>query len=38
MGGTGTVKTHLAVAITAAVVRGGAHGRYYNTVDLVQFP
>ena len=35
VGGTGTGKTHLAVAITAAVVRAGARGRYYNTVDLV---
>lgn len=35
VGGTGTGKTHLAVAITAAVVRAGARGRYYNVVDLV---
>ena len=35
VGGTGTGKTHLAVAITASVVRGGALGRYFNTVDLV---
>lgn len=35
VGGTGTGKTHLAVAITASVVRGGARGRYFNTVDLV---
>jgi len=35
VGGTGTGKTHLAVAITASVVRAGARGRYYNTVDLV---
>ena len=35
VGGTGTGKTHLAVAITAAVVRAGARGRYFNTVDLV---
>ncbi|GEM_PF-121236 len=33
--GTGTGKTHLAIAITANVVRAGAWGRYFNTVDLV---
>lgn len=33
VGGTG--KTHLAIAITANVVRAGARGRYFNTVDLV---
>ena len=31
----GTGKTHLALAITAAVVRAGARGRFFNTVDLV---
>ena len=35
VGGTGTGKTHLAVAITANVVRAGAQGRSFNTVDLV---
>jgi DNA replication protein DnaC len=35
VGGTGTGKTHLAIAITADVVRAGARGRYFNTVDLV---
>jgi DNA replication protein DnaC len=35
VGGTGTGKTHLAIAITAHVVRTGARGRYFNTVDLV---
>ena len=35
VGGTGTGKTHLAIAIAAAVVRAGARGRYFNTVDLV---
>ncbi len=35
VGGTGTGKTHLAIAITSAVVRAGARGRYFNTVDLV---
>ena len=35
VGGTGTGKTHLAIAITANVVRAGARGRYFKTVDLV---
>ena len=35
VGGTGTGKTHLAIAITANLVRTGARGRYFNTVDLV---
>src|SRR3546814_335853 len=35
VGGTGTGKTHLAIAITANVVRRGARARYFNTVDLV---
>ena len=35
VGGTGTGKTHLATAITAMVVRAGARGRYFNTLDLV---
>jgi DNA replication protein DnaC len=35
VGGTGTGKTHLAIAITANLVRAGARGRYFNTVDLV---
>lgn len=35
VGGTGTGKTHLAIAITAHVIRTGARGRYFNTVDLV---
>jgi len=35
VGGTGTGKTHLATAITASVVRAGARGRYFNTLDLV---
>jgi DNA replication protein DnaC len=30
-----TGKTHLAIAITDSVVRAGARGRYFNTVDLV---
>jgi DNA replication protein DnaC len=35
IGGTGTGKTHLAIAITANVVRAGARGRYFNLVDRV---
>ena len=35
VGGTGTGKTHLATTITANVVRAGARGRYFHTVDLV---
>ncbi|OBX17792.1 ATPase [Erythrobacter sp. QSSC1-22B] len=35
IGGTGTGKTHLAIAIAASVVHAGARGRYFNTVDLV---
>src|SRR3546814_4305830 len=34
VGGTGTGKTHLAIAIAANVVSPGARGRYFNTVDL----
>ena len=36
VGGTGTGKTHLAIAIGRACVRGGARVRFYNTVDLVK--
>ena len=35
IGGTGTGKTHLAVAIARACVRNGARGRFFNVVDLV---
>ena len=35
VGGTGTGKTHLAVGIARACIRGGARGRFYNVVDLV---
>ena len=35
VGGTGTGKTHLAIAIGRACVRTGARVRYYNTIDLV---
>jgi DNA replication protein DnaC len=33
VGGTGTGKTHLAIA--RSCIRGGARGRFYNLVDLV---
>jgi DNA replication protein DnaC len=35
VGGTGIGKTHLAIAIARSCIRAGKHGRFYNTVDLV---
>ena len=35
IGGTGTGKTHLAIAIARACIRSGARGRFFNVVDLV---
>jgi len=35
IGGTGTDKSHLAIAIARACIRGGARGRFYTVVDLV---
>jgi DNA replication protein DnaC len=35
VGGTGTGKTHLAIAIARSCIRGGARARFYNVVDLV---
>ena len=35
VGGTGTGKTHIAIAIARACIRGGARGRYFNVIDLV---
>jgi DNA replication protein DnaC len=35
IGGTGTGKTHLAIAIARSCIRAGSRGRFYNTVDLV---
>ena len=35
VGGTGTAKTHLAVAIARACITKGARGRCYNVVDRV---
>ena len=34
IGGTGTGKTHLSVAIARHCIRGGARGRFYTAVDL----
>src|SRR5215813_15094297 len=33
--GTGTGKSHLAIAIGRSCIRSGARGRFYNVVDLV---
>jgi DNA replication protein DnaC len=35
VGGTGTGKSHLATGIVRACIRGGARGRFFNVVDLV---
>jgi DNA replication protein DnaC len=35
VGGTGTGKTHLAIAIARACIHNGARGRFFNVVDLV---
>jgi DNA replication protein DnaC len=35
VGGTGTGKSHLAIAIARSCIRGGARGRFYTVVDLV---
>jgi DNA replication protein DnaC len=35
VGGTGTGKTHLAIAIARSCIRSGSRGRFFNTVDLV---
>jgi DNA replication protein DnaC len=35
VGGTGTGKTHLAIAIARSRIRGAARGRFFNVVDLV---
>jgi DNA replication protein DnaC len=35
VGGTGTGKSHLAIAIARACIGGGARGRFFNVVDLV---
>jgi DNA replication protein DnaC len=35
IGGTGTGKTHLAIAIAAHCIRNGRRGKYFSVVDLV---
>jgi DNA replication protein DnaC len=35
VGGTGTGKTHLAIAVARACIRAGSRGRFFNVVDLV---
>jgi DNA replication protein DnaC len=35
VGGTGTGKSHLAIAIARACIRNGARGRFFNVIDLV---
>lgn len=35
VGGTGTGKTHLAIAIARQTIRNGKRGRYFNLLDLV---
>jgi DNA replication protein DnaC len=35
VGGTGTGKSHLAIAIARSCIRRGTRGRYYNVVDIV---
>ncbi len=35
VGGTGTGKTHLAIAIARSCIRAGTRGRFFNSVDLV---
>jgi len=35
VGGTGTGKSHLAIAFARALIRNGSRGRFFNVVDLV---
>lgn len=35
IGGTGTGKSHISIAIARAVIRNGARGCFFNVVDLV---
>ena len=35
VGGTGSGKSHLSIAIARNSIRGGARARFYNTTDLV---
>lgn len=34
-GGTGTGKSHLAIAIARALIRNGTRGRFFNVVDVI---
>lgn len=36
VGGTGTGKSHLAIAIARSLIRNGARGRFFYVVDLVK--
>ena len=38
IGGTGTGKTHLCVAIARACIRRGCRGRFFNALELVNLP
>lgn len=35
IGGTGTGKNHLAIAVARGLIRNGTRGRFYNVVDMV---
>ncbi len=35
IGGTGTGKSHLAIAVARSCIRSGTRGRFYNVVDFV---
>ncbi len=35
IGGTGTGKSHLAIALARSLIRNGTRGRFFNVVDLV---
>jgi DNA replication protein DnaC len=36
VGGTGTGKTHLAIAMARALIRDGKRGRFFNIVEFGQ--
>ena len=38
IGGTGTGKTHLCIAVASAVIRARARGRFFNLVDAAMSP
>jgi len=35
VGGTGTGKTYLAIAVARSCIRAGSRGRFFTTIDLV---